>query len=167
MTKELIIGCGQRKTHNLSGQPYQNPTTLDNNPTHNPDILHDLEHLPLPFPTDTFDEIHAYHTLEHTGQQGDHIFFFKQFQDFWRILKPLGTIHIITPHYTSPWAWGDPGHKRIISKQTLIFLDQNTYKQIGKTAMTDYRNIYQGNLKHIWHEVTKDGCEYNVLEAVK
>jgi hypothetical protein len=44
------------------------------------------------------------------------------------------------------WAWGDPGHKRIISEGSLIFLSQKEYKvQVGNGAMTDYRDYWEGD----------------------
>ena len=147
--KELIIGCGKQKGKKLFSQDktedYNDPTTLDINPEVEPDVVHDLEVLPLPFKDDSFDEIHAYDVLEHTGQQGDYKFFFDQFSEFWRILKPNGILCAKVPTYDSIWTWGDPGHKRIINKGSLVFLSQKEYtKQVDETTspMTDYRNIY-------------------------
>jgi hypothetical protein len=91
----------------------------------------------------TFDEIHAYEVLEHIGQQGDYITFFAQFSEFWRILKPGGLFFATCPSVTSRWAWGDPSHTRVIQPETLVFLSQKEYtKQVGVTAMSDFRHIY-------------------------
>ena len=56
-----------------------------------------MNKLPLPFDNDTFDEIHAYEVLEHVGKQGDYIFFFAQFSDLYRILKPNGLLVAMSP----------------------------------------------------------------------
>lgn len=120
--------------------------TLDMNADHKPDVVHDLCSLPLPFDDNTFDEIHAYEVLEHTGQQGDWKFFFAQWFDFWRILKPGGFFLGHSPDYRSPWAFGDPGHTRIITLESFTFLHQPEYEnQVGSTAMTDYRFCYRAD----------------------
>jgi len=122
--------------------------TLDIDPTTKPNVCHDLTNLPLPFDDDMFDEIHAYEVLEHTGRQGDWMFFFNQFMEFHRILKPGGYMIGTCPMWDSPWAWGDPGHTRVLSKECLTFLSQDEYeKQVGKTAMTDYRGWYKADFE--------------------
>jgi DNA modification methylase len=114
-----------------------------------------------------FDEIHAYDVLEHTGQQGDWRFFFAQWSEFWRILKPNGLFFGKCPTYDSEWAWGDPGHTRIISPASLVFLDQNQYiEQVGKTAMTDYRPYYTADFERLASEI-KETTHAFVLRARK
>ena len=128
--RELLIGCGSRHFKLIfppDKQEWHTLTTLDINGSHNPDVVWDLTKLPLPFEDNTFDEIHAYEVLEHTGRQGDYIFFFAQFSDFWRILKPNGLLIATCPMYNSPWALGDPSHTRVIQKESLVFLDQTQY----------------------------------------
>lgn len=149
--RELLLGCGNRAKKEIRFQfvpkEFQNVTRLDIDPNCKPDVVHDLNVLPLPFADNTFDEIHAVDILEHTGQQGDWKFFFAQFSEFWRILKPGGYFVGACPKWDSPWAWGDPGHTRIFSTHHLIFLDQNGYGQIGSTPMTDYRHVYKANFR--------------------
>lgn len=149
--RELLLGCGNRATKPLRfqyiPQDFLNVTRLDIDPDCKPDVLHDLNVLPLPFPDNSFDEIHAADILEHTGQQGDWKFFFAQFSEFWRILKPGGYFIGACPKWDSYWAWADPGHSRVIAPQSLIFLDQGAYAQIGNTPMTDYRHVYKANFR--------------------
>jgi SAM-dependent methyltransferase len=143
---ELLIGCGADREKRIGTNPWTKLVTLDINPDHKPDVLHDLEELPLPFADDTFDEIHAYEVLEHTGQQGDFRFFFRQFTDFWRILKPGGLLAASVPLASHEHAWGDPGHRRMLTEQTLVFLDQEQYRiQVGKTCMSDYRWLFKAD----------------------
>jgi SAM-dependent methyltransferase len=168
---ELIIGCGAQKNKKMMGsddkKTFVNPTTLDINPDHKPDIVHDLEVLPLPFDDDSFNEIHAYEVLEHTGAQGDYIFFFAQFSEFWRILKPNGHLCATVPAWNSLWAWGDPSHKRIINQGTLVFLSQQEYeKQIGKTAMSDFRYLYKADFKTVFVKPMTENL-YFMLKAIK
>ena len=167
---ELLIGAGRNHTKRLKRPGHENWTklvTLDINPLHNPDIVHDLEKIPLPFIDSTFDEIHAYEVLEHTGKQGDWRFFFDQFNDFWRILKPGGVLCGTSPLATSPWAWGDPGHTRIISKECFLFLNQEEYAQVGRTQMTDYRFVYWGDFDPVMYDSYGEDQWAFVLQAIK
>lgn len=168
--RELLIGCGSNHTKKLclnNRTEWDNLTTLDYNGDHNPDIVHDLMVMPLPFEDNTFDEIHAYEVLEHTGAQGDYKFFFKQFEEFYRILKPGGVLMATCPSRNSPWAWGDPSHTRIVQPENLIFLDQAEYiRQVGKTAMSDFRNIYSADFSPVFAQ--DDGMTFSfALKAVK
>jgi predicted SAM-dependent methyltransferase len=164
--KELLLGCGSRTTKDLyvSGRSaFENVTRLDYNSDHKPDVVHDLRVHPLPFADESFDEIHAYDVLEHLAQQGDYEFFFKEFTEYHRILKPGGFFMASCPSWNSPWAFGDPSHTRIVSRETLVFLDQDQYTaQVGKTKMSDFRNIYKVSFKTV-HAEDKDGTFYFIL----
>jgi SAM-dependent methyltransferase len=168
--RELLIGCGNNRKKQVHGswttEDWSNLTTLDMDPGCNPDVVHNLDVLPYPFADDEFDEIHAYQVLEHTGRQGDWKFFFAQFHEFWRILKPGGLFVASVPMWDSPWAWGDPGHTRVITKGSLIFLDQREYSQIGTSAMTDYRSVWKGNFQP-FAAIEKEHEFGFILKAVK
>jgi hypothetical protein len=121
-------------------------TTVDIEPRHKPDRVWDLNVLPWPFPDACFDEVHAYEVLEHLGMQGDAASFFAHFWEIYRILKALGYLAGSCPRSDSMWAWGDPSHRRVINEGSFTFLDQTEYaKQVGKTAMSDFRSIWHGD----------------------
>lgn len=176
MHSELLIGCGSRRTkdtrlptflelvHSIVGSrdrhglSFEHLVTLDNNASHKPDIICDLDSVyarenvngvitqsfiveewndhanPFIFErskiiaSNSFDEIHAYEVLEHIGRQGDATTFFAQFSEFHRILKPNGLLYATCPAWHSPWAWGDPSHSRVLTVGTLAFLSQEAYK---------------------------------------
>ena len=90
--KELVLGSGHKSRKVLSSdkdKEYKNAVTLDINPDCNPDVVWDLNERPLPFEDKEFDEIHAYEVLEHIGTQGDYRGFFEEFEEYYRILKPI------------------------------------------------------------------------------
>ena len=158
--KELLIGCGhsREKRLGIGGKEWQNLVTLDMSAHVNPDVVHDLEVLPYPFADEEFDEIHAYEVLEHCGSQGDYQFFFAQFREFDRILKPGGIVCITCPNWGGRWAWGDPGHKRILGFEQFIYLDKSVYQDGAKTtSMTDYSHLWQGDLRIIAANTDGDG----------
>lgn len=147
----LILGAGNSKEKRIiptGGEKAFPPDAvrLDIDPLSKPDVLWDLNNLPIPLDSDSFDEIHAYEVLEHFGRQGDADAFFGFFNEIYRMLKPNGMFYASVPMWNSRWAFGDPGHTRVINQGSLVFLDRSQYdEQVGVTPMTDYRRIYHGD----------------------
>lgn len=147
---ELLIGCGnsRRKKLTLDSFDWNGLVTMDHDPLCGADIEHDLEVTPWPIDDDSLDAVHAYCVIEHLGRQGDYRSFFDLFGEIFRVLKPGGHFFAICPSLTSRWAWGDPSHTRIIQPESLVFLDQSEYdRQVGVTAMTDFRWLWRGDLR--------------------
>lgn len=175
---------GHGFTDERHGLEFQNLVTLDINPDHKPDIQFNLERIdgeqhnriPAPpgsdyyllkTPDSFYDELHAYEVLEHIGRQGDFRKFFAQFEEFWRILKPGGYFFASCPSYASPWAWGDPSHTRVITAGTLVFLSQEEYaKQVGRTAMSDFRFCYRADFETVFASDDNDTLLF-ILRAKK
>jgi hypothetical protein len=171
---ELLIGCGNHREKLVAtpnGKDWSELITLDLDPNCGASIEWDLMRLPLPFAEGDFDEIHAYHTLEHTGAQGDYRWFFAQWSDFWRLLKPSGLFVGIVPAPGSAWVFGDPGHTRFLPPEVFTFLDQEEYKkQVGVTAFADYRHLYRADFRLVHREVRGEPAEGQlifVLQAEK
>jgi SAM-dependent methyltransferase len=119
------------------------------------------------FEANTFDEVHAYHQLQRMGSQGDYFSLFATFSELWRVLKPDGVLCLSLPSPFSDWIWGDPGHTRAITMQTITYLQQPEYdKQLLTTAMVDYRDIYKADFEPEF--LQDDARELRViLRAVK
>jgi hypothetical protein len=168
---ELLIGCGSDRTKKLvygGRSDWGALTTLDHNPDHKPDVVWDLNNLPLPFEDDSFDEIHAMEVLEHVGRQGDWRFFFDQFVRLLAHAEARRGAHgHLSRHPSSVWAWADPSHTRVIAPETFIFLSQPNYRQVGATAMSDFRNVYRADFDLIHSEMVNDTSHAFVLQAVK
>jgi hypothetical protein len=162
--KALMLGSGFfPPTRKLvpTGVNVEEPewVTLDNNKECSPDVLFDLNKcesgIRLPFPDNTFDEIHAYQVLEHFGRQGKAAGFFSTFRMLWLALKPDGLLCGDTPALNSPWLFGDPGHTRVISEQSISFLTRRAYEELGKTTSTDYRKLVDPHWWLILHASTQ------------
>ena len=103
--RQLLVGAGNSRTkrivHELTpDKEFSDVVTMDIDPGCGADVIHNLDNLPYDFFRDEyFDEIHAYEVLEHCGTQGDENFFFGQFNEFWRILKPGGVFCGSVPNY--------------------------------------------------------------------
>jgi len=153
--KCLMLGAGhtplERKL-SVTEEPVDEWVSLDVNEDACPNIVFDLgliekgHFIPqsLPWermPEESFDEIHAYDVLEHFGQQGNYQGFFCGFRELWRILKPGGYLLGICPRYDNEWAWGDPGHTRVVTANTLSYLTKWRYKELGTNPATDYRRF--------------------------
>jgi SAM-dependent methyltransferase len=169
---ELLIGCGNSRERRLAWETedkkFQQWTELVTLDKQEPaDYIYDLECFPYPFPDDYFDEIHAYEVLEHTGVQGNVKFFFKQFHELWRMLKPDGYLAATVPAWNSVWAWGDPSHRRIINGGSLTFLDRDKYKQLGRTPMSDFRKLWKGDFIALMAEEREPEQFIFVLQAIK
>lgn len=189
--RELLLGCGHQRNKILvppgTTSEWQRMETLDINQECRPDWLCDLDRMRNNkwvvigrddnyeyhqsaadyFVSNRFDEIHAYEVLEHIGEQGEYSAFFNHFSEIWRLLKPDGFLCATVPSRYSPWLWGDPGHRRAILPESLIFLDQTTYMaQLGRTAMSDYRGIYKADFEII--RSTDDRIFHSfILKAIK
>ena len=169
--QELLLGAGSNRTRKLvygGRTEWSGLVTLDMNADHKPDVVWDLEQRPLPFEDNTFDTISAFEVLEHIGRQGDWRSFFEEWAEYWRILKPGGLFLGTSPHWQSPWAWGDPGHVRVVTAESFVFLHQPAYTaQVGITPMTDYRFCYKADFDVIHLHVNEVQQQEYVLRAIK
>lgn len=94
--KKLNLGCGEFKK-----EGYIN---LDYVPSLNPDVIHNLNEFPYPFPENYFNLIEADHVLEHLENP------FEVMKELHRISENEGRIIIRVPHFSRGFT--HPEHKR-------------------------------------------------------
>jgi SAM-dependent methyltransferase len=102
----------QRRALNLgSGRNYDpEAVNLDIAPgAANPDIIHDLNRLPWPFPDDRFDRIKMFDVLEHLDDT------LAVMEELHRVCAPGGILEIVIPHFSCSNAFTDPTHRRYFS----------------------------------------------------
>lgn len=131
------------------------------------DIVHNLNQYPWPFESNSVDEVHCSHYIEHIPHDVDiyklilksesleHLQqlvrekekspsdgLIKFMNELGRILKPSGKATIIAPYYSSIRAYGDPTHTRSICDWTFFYYnkewrDTNKLNHYGITCDFD------------------------------
>jgi len=69
-----------------------------------PDVVHDLNHVPYPFPDNEFDLIEADHVLEHLDKP------FNIMKELHRILKNGGWLIVKVPHFSRGFTHAEHAH---------------------------------------------------------
>jgi len=98
MTRSVLnLGCGRKHLPNA--------VNLDITPDTNPDVVHDLNRRPWPFPDGRFDEVHAYDVFEHLEDV------IGTMEEVHRICRPGAVVRITVPHFSCANAFTDPTHR--------------------------------------------------------
>ena len=82
-------------------------------------IKHNLEEVPYPFPTESFDKIYTSHIIEHLDN------LFNVLDQLNRILKDDGVLIIRVPHANLAFNWSHPTHKRLYTSRSLSYLEES------------------------------------------
>lgn len=115
MSKKILnLGCGRTRIPNSIGVDV---TKIEDYV----DVIHDLDILPYPFESNSIDEIHMYHVLEHLHEPS------KKMDEIYRILKPKGILHIRVPHFSSMGAFTDITHIRPFGYLSFNYLNKDDY----------------------------------------
>ena len=116
----LNIGCA------LNHEPGW--VNLDMDSRVHPDVLFDVENVPLPFEDNTFDCILGSHVFEHV------VNLVPLMHDLYRILKPGGFLLAITPYGSSDDAWDCPHHVRSFTENTWAYFSKRLYAYAAPNA---------------------------------
>lgn len=79
------------------------------------DILADLEQPLTALPDNSVVEIYSRHVLEHIGR------FTELVAELHRVTRPEGTLEIIVPHFSNPYAYSDPTHVRFFGLYSFFY----------------------------------------------
>jgi SAM-dependent methyltransferase len=107
----LDVGCGLNK--------YPDAIGIDRNARTRADVLCDLDRFPYPFRDDSFDQLRAVHVIEHVSDV------IRTVEEFHRLVRGGGTIHIVTPHYTDFSSFCDPTHRWHLNSFSLRYFGEN------------------------------------------
>lgn len=110
----LNLGCGSVR---IPGAIGVDRVKIDNYV----DVVHDLDNIPYPFKSETVDEIHMYHVLEHLHDP------IKKMEELYRLLKPEGIIYLRVPHFSSMGSFTDITHVRPFGYQSFDCFERNNY----------------------------------------
>lgn len=128
---KLNLGC--------AGNHEEGFINLDANPAVNPDVVHDLETVPLPFADNSLDTVLGTHIFEHIRN------FVPLVEDIHRILKPGGFLIAITPYLSSDDTMENPHHVRGFTEMTWEYFNQDIYRRndMGKGADQGYKGDFE------------------------
>jgi hypothetical protein len=131
-----------------------------------PDVRHDLETFPWPWPDDSIEEIELVHVLEHLGQSVE--VYLKIFQEIYRISKPGCEIMIRVPHPRHDNFLDDPTHVRPVTRLGLQLFNQyqnDFWRRNGcaNSPLGQYLGVDFDLVQHI--EAESDGWQKHATEA--
>lgn len=150
---QLDLGCGPRKAEGYQG--------CDRLALPGVDHVFDIGKARWPFADNSVAKARSSHFLEHlTSIERAHFF-----NELYRVLEPGALCQIITPHWASNRAYGDPTHQwPPVSEMTYIYLSKQW--RLANAIHTDAQYWPQGyacdfavNLDYALHPVLKDQPE--------
>lgn len=109
----LDIGCGANKKSS-------NSIGIDMLDLKGVDIIGEVLEITKNINSETVDKIFTSHFLEHIDDLEHYL------DEFSRILKPNGILEIIVPHYSNPYFYSDPTHKRYFGLYTMSYFAKST-----------------------------------------
>lgn len=109
-------------------------TTLDIDPSTDPDVLGDISLMRELLPPGTFDFVLASHVLEHILDP------FPAVDAIWHVLKPGGRVLIVVPHALSFGYLAPPQHMRPFFPDTFYYFSPDIYENEGTHGTGAYEN---------------------------
>jgi SAM-dependent methyltransferase len=109
----LNLGCGSAKLEFPGAALASEVVGVDLSPRSQADVMHDLNHVPYPLPSDSFDRVILQDILEHLEDVP------RALREVHRVSRNGARVLIRTPHYSSWYAYGDPTHRHTFSAFSL------------------------------------------------
>lgn len=129
----LNLGCGEKR---LEG--YVNVDKYGS-----PEVQHDLEQFPWPWPDGSVSEVLLIHVLEHLGQTTDA--YLGIIKELYRVCRHGARIFIVVPHYRHQFFFDDPTHVRVVTPMGLqLFSQRANLEWIESGAANSPLGIYLG-----------------------
>ncbi len=107
----LDVGCGIRKHPGAIG--------IDRNFAAKADVICDLDRFPYPFADGSFETLRAIHVIEHLSDV------VRTMEEFHRLVRSGGHVHIVTPHYTDFSSFCDPTHRQHLNSFSFRYFGEN------------------------------------------
>ncbi len=102
----LNLGCGYVKMEFEGAGSATEVVGVDLSPNSQADIVHDLNSVPYPLESDSFDRVIMQDVVEHLDN------LITVMEEVHRVARNGATIYVRTPHYSSSYAYNDPTHIR-------------------------------------------------------
>lgn len=122
---ELELGCGPNKKKCTS-------IGIDAIDFDGVDLLGDIFEILKLFPNSSVDAVYAYHFIEHIENIESLL------TELLRVIKPGGAIEFVAPHYSNPYFYSDPTHKRFFGLYTFCYLAES---KIFKRTVPNYSKV--------------------------
>jgi hypothetical protein len=110
---KLNLGCGTNKV----------PGYVNVDRAHGPDVVHDLEVFPWPWPDSSIKEIRAHHVLEHLGRTPEA--FISVMKEMHRVCRNGAKVEIVVPHPRHDDFLNDPTHVRPITLNVMALFSKS------------------------------------------
>lgn len=144
----LDVGCGETRQKNWIG--------MDIRKHKNVDIVHDIQELPWPIPSNSCLQVLMNHVYEHIEPR----YRILVIDEIWRVLKPDGKLMLGAPYAHSARAAQDPTHYPCPNEITFTYFDPRypLYQVYKPRPWKLVRNAYKliGDVEVIM-EAIKDG----------
>ena len=98
----LNLGCGRRRV--------EGAVNVDVTAETAPDVVHDLDVRPWPFPDDRFDEVLAHDVVEHLAET------VATLEEIHRVCRHGARVKITVPHFSCANAFTDPTHRHYFGR---------------------------------------------------
>lgn len=137
---KIDFGCGPNKKEGFIG--------VDNIAFPNVDIVLDAAKGNWPWPDNSVEEAHASHFMEHLTADERIVFL----NELYRVMKVDGKFTMITPHWNSCRAYGDPTHKWPPIGEFWFYYLNKTWRD-ANAPHTDAKNVANGyncNFEATW-----------------